>query len=77
MKILRQGDNSRRRFREERKQNRKKKYRRKVTKRMIMKAVFIKIKIGKSGGKSSFYKQTNLAKCFQKTDGHHMPVKAL
>lgn len=33
--------------------------------------------IGKSGGKSSFYKQINLAKCFQKTDGHHMPVKAL
>lgn len=32
---------------------------------------------GKSGGKSSFYKQINLAKCFQKTDGHHMPVKAL
>ena len=55
----------------------KKKNRRKVTKRMIMKAVFIKIKIGKSEGKSSFYKQRNLAKCFQKTDGHHMPVKAL
>ena len=54
-----------------------KKNMRKVTKRMIMKAVFIKIKIGKSGGKSSFYKQINLVKCFQKTDGHHMPVKAL
>lgn len=54
-----------------------KKNKKKVTKRMIMKAVFIKIKIGKSGGKSSFYKQINLAKCFQKTDGHHMPVKAL
>lgn len=34
-----------------------------------MKAVFIKIKIGKSGG--------SLTKCFQKTDGHQMPVKAL
>ena len=55
----------------------KKKNKKKVTKRMIMKAVFIKIKIGKSGGKSSFYKQINLVKCFQKTDGHHMPVKAL
>ena len=54
-----------------------KKKKRKVTKRMTMKAVFIKIKNGKSGGKSSFYKQINLAKCFQKTDGHHMPVKAL
>lgn len=54
-----------------------KKNKKKVTKRMIMKAVFIKIKIGKSGGKSSFYKQTDLAQCFQKTDGHHMPVKAL
>ena len=54
-----------------------KKNMRKVTKRMIMKAVFIKIKIGKSGGKSSFYKEINLAQCFQKTDGHHMPVKAL
>ena len=40
-----------------------------VTKRTIMKAVFIKIKIGKSGG--------SLTKCFQKTDGHQMPVKAL
>lgn len=54
-----------------------KKNKKKVTKRMIMKAVFIKIKIGKSGGKSSFYKQIDLAQCFQKTDGHHMPVKAL
>ena len=54
-----------------------KKNKRKVTKRMIMKAVFIEIKIGKSGGKSSFYKQINLAKCFQKTDGHHMLVKGL
>ena len=55
----------------------KKKNKKKVTKRMIMKTVFKKIKIGKSGGKSSFYKQINLAKCFQKTDDHHMPVKAL
>ena len=54
-----------------------KKNKKKVTKRMIMKAVFMKIKIGKSGGKSSFYKQIDLAQCFQKTDGHHMPVKAL
>ena len=59
------------------KENKTEKNKRKVTKRMIMKAVVIKIKIGKSGGKSSFYKQINLAKCFQKTDGHHMPVKAL
>ena len=54
-----------------------KKNKKKVTKRMIMKAVFMKIKIGKSRGKSSFYKQIDLAQCFQKTDGHHMPVKAL
>ena len=36
-----------------------------------------KIKIGKSGDKTSFYKQISLAKCFEKTDGQHMPVKAL
>ena len=64
-------------FSRRKKTKQKKKNKRKVTKRMIMKAVFIKIKIGKSGSKSSFYKQINLAKCFQKTDGHHMPVKAL
>ena len=64
-------------FAKKEKKTEKKKNKKKVTKRMIMKAVFMKIKIGKSGGKSSFYKQIDLAQCFQKTDGHNMPVKAL